>query len=142
MEQYARLVLVVVKAVRYSSPVGKGDPDKTKIEETMLGLHLKLTPAQVKTLLMLQYGHRERIEYTDCHGNKIARWTLPIELLNDTHYLLSFAALERRGLVEQQEDGPRVTGEGTAVCALIYKQALAITQLVESRATIKEEANV
>lgn len=105
----------------------------------MLGLHLKLTPAQVKTLLILQHGHREWIEYRDTHGRTHRRHTIPLELAEYTHTLTSLAALERRGLVVWKEEGVEITEEGTAVCALVYKQASAIIQLVERRVAVGAE---
>ena len=105
----------------------------------MLGLQLKLTPAQVKALLLLQHGHREWVEYRDIHGRTHKRRTMPLELAGYSQTLLSLAALERRGLVIWKEEGVEITEEGTAVCALIYKQALAITQLVEGRVAVEAE---
>lgn len=84
----------------------------------MLALQLKLTPAQVKYLLMLTYKMR---------GNH-----LPIELALDTWTLTTMDALTRRGLITAKPEPLAVTEEGKAIARIIVAQARNIVALAES----------
>lgn len=94
----------------------------------MLGLRLDLTPAQVKTLLLLRYGKRQWMTNTD--GREVHY--LPLELSYESTYLLTFSALVRRNLAVQTDSGPELTKEGESICDLIYFHAKNITDLVEN----------
>lgn len=100
----------------------------------MLGLQLKLTPAQVRVLLMLK--HLPRPDIVLSNGRRVRG--LPIELGDYPHYLNTTAALARRGLLIWETDGygmnPSLTEEGMAVASLVYQSAKAITDLVENSA--------
>lgn len=84
----------------------------------MLGLQLKLTPAQVR-VLMLRYKQ----EAANRPG-------MPLELLNYPFQITTDAALARRGLLTN--DHPhKLSDEGRAIARLVYQAAKAIVDLYE-----------
>jgi Mn-dependent DtxR family transcriptional regulator len=109
----------------------------------MLGLRFDLTPAQVRVLLLLEYGHRETILYKNTKGEIVKRTTMPLELSDTPSFLLSANSLTRKSLmIFDEEKGPVLTDEGRSILSLIYKSAKAITDLVEAGIDIKEVVSV
>lgn len=94
----------------------------------MLGLQLKLTPAQVRFLIIMTYADIPK--YKDANGNE--REGLPLEMASFSQLINTGAALQRRGLMDHDGKKWIVTDEGRAVASLVYTHAKAITKLVES----------
>lgn len=111
----------------------------------MLGLQLKLTPAQVRVLLQLCYAVREEYEYRNHKGEKCKALALPLELAADPHFLTTSAALERRSLIrwdnsnDYNKRGPVPTEAGRAMAGLVYQHAKAITDFVEAKMAVSQE---